>query len=433
MEALLILITASVTAFAAFALHRREIERRDEILLAKVEAVTSSRAVGTWADSPSGLPEAVEDEIGRMLAAITAEACRTEAVARTDEHRSNLAQQRLSEQYLRRQAQAILDETADLVSSLLRQVLEQARAVLDTTTTIDKSVHSVHDVTRNVVERTRTADEVIGALNGSLQRVGGIAGFIATVAEQTNLLSLNATIEAARAGEAGKGFGVVAQEVKDLATTTARSTGEISETIGSLQSEANRMASVIGTVIDGIVGVGEATTVVEELVSQQMATTKVLDTTVQEAISQIDLLLALSHDVDRREFPRIAATSRITLRTANGVVEADLLDISGGGLRCEVRNGPVLSEGSPVEALVPLKDRVLSLPTTVRWHNRTGTGAQIGLIFTSVTITDRAEIEAYVTTMLTSLDKQERATGPQEDRTGSAAETYVAGPAAIAH
>ena len=49
--------------------------------------------------------------------------------------------------------------------------------------------------------------------------------------------------EAARSGEAGRGFTVVADEVKDLAGTTAESTEQIATTIASLERKA---AEVLG-------------------------------------------------------------------------------------------------------------------------------------------------------------------------------------------
>nr|WP_027527427.1 methyl-accepting chemotaxis protein [Bradyrhizobium sp. Ec3.3] len=50
------------------------------------------------------------------------------------------------------------------------------------------------------------------------------------------MLSLNAAIEAARAGDLGKGFAIVAQEVKALATQTARATVEVSQQISGIQT-----------------------------------------------------------------------------------------------------------------------------------------------------------------------------------------------------
>ena len=67
-------------------------------------------------------------------------------------------------------------------------------------------------------------------------RIGDVTQLITTIAEQTNLLALNATIEAARAGDAGRGFAVVAQEVKALASQTAKATSEISTQIAGMQA-----------------------------------------------------------------------------------------------------------------------------------------------------------------------------------------------------
>jgi methyl-accepting chemotaxis protein len=108
---------------------------------------------------------------------------------------------------------------------------------------------SVSEISRQVQESLRIANDAVKQAEGASGRVAGLSEaaarigdvikMINAIAEQTNLLALNATIEA-RAGEAGKGFAVVAQEVKALASQTAKATDEISTQIVGMQASTGK-------------------------------------------------------------------------------------------------------------------------------------------------------------------------------------------------
>ncbi len=98
---------------------------------------------------------------------------------------------------------------------------------------------------RSVRESSDEVTATIRALAEKSQHIGTIVNTISAIAEQTNLLALNAAIEAARAGEQGRGFAVVAEEVRKLAEDSGRAAEEISNLIGSMQTETGRAVTVV--------------------------------------------------------------------------------------------------------------------------------------------------------------------------------------------
>jgi len=121
---------------------------------------------------------------------------------------------------------------------------------------------------------TRAADRSVHAvaisevLSDHAQAIESILGLIRDIAGQTNLLALNATIEAARAGDAGRGFAVVAQEVKSLASQTARATDDIAAKIAAIQAATRQTVEANGAIRDIV---GEVQTSAERIRSTMEA------------------------------------------------------------------------------------------------------------------------------------------------------------------
>ena len=100
---------------------------------------------------------------------------------------------------------------------------------------VERAVHGMNAVREMVLQSAKK----IKRLGESSQEIGEIVQLISDFASKTNLLALNASIEAVRAGEHGRGFSAVAQEIRNLANSSAEATKQIAATIKSIQNETN--------------------------------------------------------------------------------------------------------------------------------------------------------------------------------------------------
>jgi methyl-accepting chemotaxis protein len=122
--------------------------------------------------------------------------------------------------------------SADAAGTAMAEGLEVSRMGREAAEQAAAGMAQVRDVTLQSARKIKRLGE-------STQEIGEIVQMVADFANQTNLLALNAAIEAARAGENGRGFTIVAQEIRNLATSSAEATNAIKGRIQGIQGDTS--------------------------------------------------------------------------------------------------------------------------------------------------------------------------------------------------
>ncbi|MBI9069593.1 MAG: methyl-accepting chemotaxis protein [Salinivirgaceae bacterium] len=126
-------------------------------------------------------------------------------------------------------------QTAEVSNQKAIKISESSKINMDVSKSGMKSIdETIEGMNRVKVQMASIADIVI-RLSEQSQSIGAIVNSVNDLAEQSNLLAVNASIEAAKAGEHGRGFGVVAQEIKNLASRSKEATSQIKLILSEIQ------------------------------------------------------------------------------------------------------------------------------------------------------------------------------------------------------
>ena len=129
-----------------------------------------------------------------------------------------------------------LKDISETIRSLHAQTVQNAEHARNA----ENLTTSAKSASNDGCEKMGRMVQAMGAITKSSEEIKNIIRVIDDIAFQTNLLALNAAVEAARAGQHGKGFAVVAEEVRNLASRSAKAA---SETAGLIE-ESNQQVGL---------------------------------------------------------------------------------------------------------------------------------------------------------------------------------------------
>lgn len=230
---------------------------------------------------------------------------------------SNISQQHLEADSVSTAAEEVTASAAE-VSNITNHASDQAN---DATKLAKQGSKSVLDAIQSSDEAADKVAELITSLevvDVNTSTIKGVLDIISGITEQTELLALNAAIEAARAGELGRGFSVVADEVKQLAKSTRKSTATIEGMIDELckstqeaaqkaldcrqHSEASRsLASNAGEFLNEIthkiVTIASTNTQIATATSEQRSTSDEINLNIHGIVEKMENTTKISQEI----------------------------------------------------------------------------------------------------------------------------------------
>jgi methyl-accepting chemotaxis protein len=215
-------------------------------------------------------------------------------------------------------------QTAEVSTGKAKFVSDRAQKSAQVARAGKKSVDDSIQAMNGIRDQVESIAESVVRLSEQGQAIGEIMVTVNDLAEQSNLLAVNAAIEAAKAGDQGRGFAVVAQEVRSLAEQSKQATALVRTILNEIQkatatvvmvTEQASKASEAGVKLSAQAG-ESVQTLAESIADAAQAATQIAASSQQQMVG-MDQVAQAMESIKTASSQNVASTKQMETAAQN--------------------------------------------------------------------------------------------------------------------
>jgi len=148
-----------------------------------------------------------------------------------------------------------------------------------------------------IADNNGLVTDAMEQLQDKVDKVDSIANMILKISNQTSILAINASVESSRAGEAGKGFSVIAEQIRQLAEETKKSTESITHIVDDLNDNAKTVVDAVGVSLKAADSQNQMIRTAADAFDELSGNMNILIKNIQEINNRIDSLSTANNQI----------------------------------------------------------------------------------------------------------------------------------------